>query len=469
MKKLGEHLVERGWLERGDLLRALNLQRQVGGRLGTSLLEMGLVSEDELLHALGLQHNLEPADVETLRQVPEEVRALLPAKLAVRCRAVPVQATASKVHVALLDPRDLACQDELAFAIGRRLVLRAASEVRLCEALERYYGEPCGARMTRILDRLNRMRYMWEEGGSGAERTGEGRQEGRQGEEGAGTRGGGRGGAGGLAPAPLPRPAFGQPAPPPPRGRRPQPAASRTPAAHPAIQPGTPASTQPAIQTPATALPSSPTAGVAPPAADTSSGAATPAAAATPRVRPTAVTLSEHERAALYGGRAPAPLTYDDAEARLADVSGRDEAARLVVDFLRQELERVILFAVHRDATHGWTGDGDDLTPERIAAVAVPFGKPSIFLNLRQGSAFHLGPLPALPAHRPLVELLGGESPQECLLLPVRIGERMVAVLYGDRGGEHLGSIDLEALRRLADAFAHALERCILLKRQAQT
>jgi hypothetical protein len=409
MKRLGELLVERGWLERGDLLRALNLQRQVGGRLGTSLLEMGLVSEEELVHALGLQHNIEPVEIDALRQVPEEVRALLPAKLAVRCRSVPVSATASKVHVAVLDPRDLGCQDELAFAIGRRLVLRAASELRLGEALERYYGEACGPRMTRILDRLNRHRYLWA------------------------------GGDAGPAPPPLPRPTFSQPPPP---ARRERPAAGRAP-------------------------------GAAPPPPAESSAAAPPVAAAPPRPapqpRPTAVHLSETERAALYGGRAPAPLSYADAEARLADVGERDEAGRLVVDFLRQELDRVILFAVRRDETRGWVGDGDDLSAARIAAVAVPFGKPSIFLNLRQGSAFHLGPLPALPAHRPLVELLGGEPPEECLLLPVRIGERMVAVLYGDRGGEHLGSIDLEALRRLADAFADALERCILLKRQAQT
>jgi hypothetical protein len=418
MKRLGELLVERGWLERGDLLRALNLQRQVGGRLGTSLLEMGLVSEDELIHALGLQHNIEPVAVGALRQVPEEVRALLPAKLAVRCRSVPVQATASKVHVAMLDPGDLASQDELAFAIGRRLVLRAASELRLCEALEHYYGEPCEPRMTRILDRLNRHRYLWAEGDAAA-----------------------AGGATGAAepaaaPPPLPRPAFSQPQPQPVRRERPA-----------------------AGQAPAAAAP--------PPAAGTPAAAAPPRPA--PKPRPTAVHLSESERAALYGGRAPAPLSYPDAEARLADVGDRDEAARLVVDFLRQELDRVILFAVRRDETRGWIGDGDDLTAARIAAVGVPFGRPSIFLNLRQGSAFHLGPLPGLPAHRPLVELLGGEPPEECLLLPVRIGERMVAVLYGDRGGEHLGSIDLEAMRGLADAFAHALERCILLKRQVQT
>jgi len=428
MRKLGEHLLELGWLQRGDLLRAMNHQRQVGGRLGTCLLEMGVVSEPELLHALGVQHGIEPVEVDALREVPEEVRALLPAKLAVRCRAVPVQATASKVHVALLDPGDLASQDELSFAIGRRLVLRAVSEVRLCEALERYYGEPCGARIARILDRLNRQHYLWSE--APAE---------------AGPEPPGRPAAGGaeMAPPPLPRPDFGGRFGAPPR---------RAPAAAGAAAPPAPPARREAAAPPAPAAP-----------------AAEPPVSPARPPRPTAVTLSETERASLYGGHAPAPLTYADAEVRLAEIGDRDEAARLLVGFLRQEFDRVLLFAVRRDATHGWTGDGDGLSAERIAAVAIPFTRPSIFLNLRQGSAFHLGPLPGLPAHRPLVALLGGETPEECLLLPVRIGERMVAALWCDRAGDHLGNIDLEALRRLVDSFAHTLERCILLKRQAQT
>ena len=106
---------------------------------------------------------------------------------------------------------------------------------------------------------------------------------------------------------------------------------------------------------------------------------------------------------------------------------------------------------------------------DSVGGLAIPLAQPSIFLNLRQGSAFHLGPLPPLPAHRPLVAVLGGESPGECLVLPVRLGDRMVMAVYCDRHGNPLGGIDLEALRSLTDAVARALERCILLKRQAQT
>lgn len=434
MKKLGEILVERGWVRRGELLRALRQQQQLGGRLGTCLLEMEAVSEDELLHVLGVQHGIDPVSVEEIRQVPEDVRSLLPAKAAVRWKAVPVKAGASKVHVALLDPQDLACQDELSFAIGRRLVLRAASEVRIHEALERYYDQAMPSRMSKLVERLNRKRFLW--------RNGEGEAE--DGKDAGGVE---------TAPAPAPEPlelfpegphldAPDLPAPP----QRPE--GTAEPAAESASR-----TEPPEVNSPEEGAPVE----------------TTPQPEAGRPNRLSAVPLSEQERAALYGGRAPAPVSYDEAEARLAKLESRDAVGSLVIDFLRQEFDRVILLAVRSDQVTGWAADGEALNDGSVAELSIPLSQPSIFLNLRQGSAFHLGPLPPLPAHRPLVAALGGESPGECLVLPVTLGERMVMAIYCDRNGHPLGGIDLEALRSLAKAVARALERCILLKRQAQT
>jgi hypothetical protein len=93
-----------------------------------------------------------------------------------------------------------------------------------------------------------------------------------------------------------------------------------------------------------------------------------------------------------------------------------------------------------------------------------------VFLNLRHGSPLHLGPLPPMPAHRPLLTALGGgDPPGPCLLLPVRLGERLAAVIYGDREGAPVGGVDLDGLRRLAEQASIALERCISLKRKAHS
>ncbi|WP_123246970.1 GspE/PulE family protein [Aeromonas dhakensis] len=53
--KIGERLIAKGAIGREDLERALEVQRQAGGRLGSILVRMGAVSEDAVLRSLSEQ------------------------------------------------------------------------------------------------------------------------------------------------------------------------------------------------------------------------------------------------------------------------------------------------------------------------------------------------------------------------------------------------------------------------------
>ncbi|MBL0559929.1 GspE/PulE family protein [Aeromonas hydrophila] len=53
--KIGERLIAKGAIMREDLERALEVQRQAGGRLGSILVRMGAVSEDAVLRSLSEQ------------------------------------------------------------------------------------------------------------------------------------------------------------------------------------------------------------------------------------------------------------------------------------------------------------------------------------------------------------------------------------------------------------------------------
>ncbi len=162
MGKLGQLLVARGWITVQQLTRALKNQGVVGGRLGTCLLEMDAITEDLLQKGLAEQLGVPAARVEELHGIPEEVQELLPAKLARRCRAIPFRAMGGRLDVAMLDARNLACQDEIAFATGKRVRIHVGNEIRIFEALEKYYDEECPSRFGNLLDRLNRSRYLWE-------------------------------------------------------------------------------------------------------------------------------------------------------------------------------------------------------------------------------------------------------------------------------------------------------------------
>jgi hypothetical protein len=51
--------------------------------------------------------------------------------------------------------------------------------------------------------------------------------------------------------------------------------------------------------------------------------------------------------------------------------------------------------------------------------------------------------------------------------MPVRLRERLVAVIYADRAESGPPGLHLEELKRLTDATVAAFERCILFKKQA--
>jgi hypothetical protein len=434
MGKLGQVLVARGWITVQQLNRAMRHQQFAGGRLGTCLLELDTLSEELLLRGLAEHHGVPAVAGDELRNIPLEVLELIPDKLARRCRAVPFRLESGRLDVALIDPRNLSAQDEIAFASGKRVRVHVALEIRVMECLERYYGEEMSSRLSLVLDRLNRARYLWE------------RKEEKEEPFAAAVQAGVN---------PFFQPSAPRPAPPlPAMPARPAPA---IPPAQPKPEPRRPrAEPAPNLSAvPAAALP------VAAPKTETPA-VAKPA----PPPRPVSIALTREEKQEL--GTAPSEITtVEQAEAALAAAGSLDEVAAIVLAYLGHSHRRVALFRVVRDRVTGWTAQGVGVDPEAFAKFSLGFDQPSLFLNLRQGSGLHLGPLPPMPAHRELARTWGGDLPRDCVVLPVRVRDRLVTVIYCDGAQKGTGGIDLPALQRLLTAVTAAYERSILAKKKS--
>jgi hypothetical protein len=183
------------------------------------------------------------------------------------------------------------------------------------------------------------------------------------------------------------------------------------------------------------------------------------------------LSLTPEERAALVGREKgqplPPPADLEEALEALAAVHDREEVGDILLAFLGAHYRRVALFQAGRDRVTAWRATGLGVEPKAFAAFSVGFDRPSLFLNLRGGSGLHLGPLPPMPAHRELAVAWGGELPRECVMLPVRLRDRLVAILYADRAEGGPAGLPLEELKRLTEATVAAFERCILYKKQA--
>jgi hypothetical protein len=478
MAKLGQLLVARGWITVQQLTRALKNQNVAGGRIGTCLLEMDALTEELLLKGLTEQLGVPSATPDDLRGIPEEVLGLIPEKLARRCRAVPFRVEGGRLDLALMDPRNLSAQDEIAFASGKRVKVYVAGEIRVLEALERYYHEECPSRFGLVLDRLNRARFLWEK--PAPESSGPAVE---------------------LLPSldspfdnrlaappkinlPPPLPEL-EPLPPPPL-RPPEPF-EVTPLATPlpasAFGPLSPApeppAAQPVVQPIVQPAPAVAARGAAPaaPAAATVAAEAAPVpdpVPAPPPLRSQSVSLTPEERAEL-GAVAwvepastdrslPVPASLDEVEEALGKTTDLEEVARVLLGFLGRDHRRAAIFQVTRERVNGWRVHGTGIDREAFAAFSIGFDQPSLFLNLRHGSTLYLGPMPPMPAHRQLARTWGGDLPRDCVLLPVRIKDRLLMVVYAD--GATRGPIELQQMQRLMNAATSAVERCILANRQ---
>ncbi len=153
-KDLGRRLRDRGWAEEGQLRLALERQRRSGGALSTALLELEAVSESRLLDALAELHGLPPAGATELDEIPPTVIALVSPREASRYRVVPFAAVGGRADVATDRPGAIEELDELSFLLGRRLAVHVTTEVRLVEALERWYGIARPSRLGELVARL---------------------------------------------------------------------------------------------------------------------------------------------------------------------------------------------------------------------------------------------------------------------------------------------------------------------------
>jgi hypothetical protein len=441
MAKLGQLLVARGWITVQQLTRALQNQNVVGGRLGTCLLEMDALTEELLLKGLAEQHGVPAAGLDDLRGIPEEVLELIPDKLARRLRSIPFRVEGGRLDLAMMDPRNLSAQDEIAFASSKRVKVFVVPELRVLEALEKYYKEELPSRFGMVLDRLNRARFLWEKPAE--------------------------------APAPT-QPLFENPFAPPPRMKAP-PHLPDMPAPPP--PPAAPAPAAPAPAAPAPAAPA-PVPAAAKVTASTASTEADEAPAPPPAkpARSHTVALTPEERAEL-GALAwvepaaadrslPAPTNLDELDASLAKAANLEEVCQTLLGYLGRTHRRAALFQVTRDRVIGWRVHGSGIDREAFAEFSIGFDQPSLFLNLRQGNSLYLGPLPPMPAHRQLARTWGGDLPRDCMMVPVRIKDRMVMVLYAD--GSTGGSVSLPQIQRLAAAATDAVERCILARKRSE-
>ncbi len=154
-----------------------------------------------------------------------------------------------------------------------------------------------------------------------------------------------------------------------------------------------------------------------------------------------------------------------DRIARLQRSDNTEESAELLLELLSGDFEHLLLFRLKGEEIRAWLGRGPTLIPDRLRRLRLPLERASVFLHLQQGGSFFYGMLPTMFAHLQLLRCWDGELERECVLFPIRLGSRLVAVLYADCGEQALTPEHLGSLKAATELFTNSLVDQILRRK----
>jgi hypothetical protein len=147
-------LLEAGLISKEQFEEALLNRVVFGGKIGTSLIEMGFVTEENLARFLSRKLAVPYVSPEHLLTIPPAVITLIPRELALKYRAIPLSLEKRRLNLVMADPADLKAIDEIAFITGYIVKPLVAPEVRLVQALGKYYQLEIDHRFQQIIERI---------------------------------------------------------------------------------------------------------------------------------------------------------------------------------------------------------------------------------------------------------------------------------------------------------------------------
>ncbi len=138
-RKLGEILIDLGYIDFTQLETALQEQQNSGGLLGQVLIRLGYITADQLAEAQAEQYDVdyEPIDPEALQA---EAIAKLPATMAKSLKVLPLRIEDSKLVVAMLNPLDVDALDAIQRQSGMYVKVVYTNPDTLLKAIDFHYG-----------------------------------------------------------------------------------------------------------------------------------------------------------------------------------------------------------------------------------------------------------------------------------------------------------------------------------------
>jgi type IV pilus assembly protein PilB len=151
--KLGELLLKAQLINQQQLTRALEEQKNTGGKLGEVLQRLGYVTEDDIIECLSHQFGVPSINLRHF-EIDPNVAKIIPVDLARKYNVIPVNKTGATLTLAMTDPTNIFAMDEITFMTGYRVEPVVASEEAIRERIDRNFGSSRELELKKVMEDL---------------------------------------------------------------------------------------------------------------------------------------------------------------------------------------------------------------------------------------------------------------------------------------------------------------------------
>ncbi len=140
MKRLGDILIDSGFLTAAELAEALSAQQGTDKRLGEVIVEMGLLSELDILRAISSQYDIPIIDLQNV-DIDTEATKIVNERYCEENLIIPIGFDDGKLVIALYDPLNILVTDDLRFRTGSEVTAMLAPKNAIIEAIKKSFGK----------------------------------------------------------------------------------------------------------------------------------------------------------------------------------------------------------------------------------------------------------------------------------------------------------------------------------------
>lgn len=137
----------------------------------------------------------------------------------------------------------------------------------------------------------------------------------------------------------------------------------------------------------------------------------------------------------------------------------KEEIIGILLNHSKKIASRAAIFIVKGEKLSGWKGRG--LSLENSELQVTPN---SVFADVLNRKNYYRGPVLRIADNEGLISILGG-TPQDCLIFPIQIRDKIIALLYADNGNNAVLDASLNYINTLIKLASISFEMAILRKK----